>query len=63
MIKITNEFNGKKYELVEEQYLCSGCSFLDKSVGCILPNDQRLFRGVNVCGRLGGIWKEVKDAD
>lgn len=61
MIKITNEIGGKKYELVGESYLCSGCSFLDKRTGCILPNNQRRFGGIGVCGKLGGVWKEVKD--
>lgn len=61
MIKITNEIDGKKYELVKEILLCNKCSFHNKDGDCLLSQEQRRFGSANVCGKLHGIWKEVHD--
>lgn len=60
MIKITNEVNGKLYELVPEKEMtpCEGCAFDKNSdIICSLQND--CFNGCCVCGELHGIWKEI----
>lgn len=61
MIKITNEVGGKKYELVKESLYCVGCDLLDKNNNCMILPEQRRYNGINVCGKLKGIWKEVRD--
>lgn len=61
MIQITIKINGKKYKLVKETLLCEGCSFLTKKGDCLLSNKERRFYNANVCGKLGGIWKEATD--
>jgi hypothetical protein len=67
MIKITNEINGKKYELVPrgDERDCSGCSFeiTTGKYNCSLPLKESLFNDIFVCAHLEGIWKEVRDAD
>lgn len=63
MIRITNEVDGKKYELVEAEIggSCEGCVMNGKSVKeC---RTFSLFHGYGICARLNGIWKEVRDAD
>lgn len=64
MIRITNEINGKKYELVPETEICKGCCFdtdyrNTHSIDCAIEEDG--FNGTCVCHTLRGIWKEVKD--
>jgi hypothetical protein len=61
MIKITNEIDGHWYELVKEEHCCDGCAFLNKYNDCILPQEQRQFYCASVCGKLGGVWKEVRN--
>ena len=62
MIKITNEIEGKLYELVDGRFCgCDGCSFLNKDNDCLLTKEQSEFCSTHVCAQLGGIWKEVKD--
>ena len=66
MIKITNEFRGKKYELVPATEICKGCCFdtdylKTKSIDCTIEEDG--FNGRCVCHALNDIWKEVRDAD
>lgn len=61
MIKITNEIDGKLYELVKDKHICDACSFLTKDNDCILPKEQREFFGINVCGKLCGRWKGIKN--
>lgn len=61
MIRITNEINGKKYELVPEKENCEGCCF-DTNINnldCLIEEDG--FNGRCVCNTLNGIWKEVRD--
>jgi hypothetical protein len=62
MIKITNEINGKLYELVPENEMnpCEGCAF-DKNSDIVCSLKDDCFNGCCVCGELHGIWKEVKD--
>lgn len=57
MIKITNEINGKLYELIESDNGCEGCS-LRKC--CEHWTDAPEWCGCTLCLKLGGIWKEVK---
>jgi hypothetical protein len=63
VIKITNEVDGKKYELVKAEVggSCDGCVMKGK------PHDKcrafSLLWGYGICVRLNGIWKEVRDAD
>jgi hypothetical protein len=63
MIKITNEVNGKKYEL--ERYWHYGyfpCESCDLRETCgEMANNQ--WEGFRVCDVLPGVWKEVRDAD
>lgn len=64
MIKITNEVNGKLYELVPEKNWripCKGCAFTTNNGDgiCLLKDDS--FHGCSVCSMLRCIWKEVKD--
>lgn len=63
MIKITNEIEGKKYELVPEKEMkpCEGCAFTTRNGDglCLLKDD--CFNGYCVCGELRGIWKEVQN--
>lgn len=61
MIRITNEFNGKLYELVPETYICEGCDLKKKCNGSYLEIINGMFNGCNVCGKLHGIWREIKD--
>lgn len=69
MIKITNEVDGKKYELAPAIKSCMGCAFDIEHKGYL--NDcgltkypkHNLYHGKNVCSRMNGIWKEVKDGD
>ena len=59
MIKITNEVNGKKYELVPTTFACEGCDlYEDTNQECMSENE---FDGHSVCLMLGGMWKEVKE--
>ena len=66
MIKIINEVEGKKYELMPEenarQNACVGCAFCVKERKCSLSQPYRIWHKniIGVCGALHGIWKEVK---
>lgn len=63
MLRVTTEVDGKKYELVPDKYICSGCD-LNINKACIVVGEKRslgFFNGQSVCGKLGGIWKEIKD--
>lgn len=61
MIKITNEIDGKKYELMPETDICEGCD-LRKKCDEIRPQvAHSVFNRCCVCAKLYGIWKEVKD--
>lgn len=57
MIRITNEIDGKLYELVPEVYICEGCDLKYECTELV----HSVFNGCAVCGKLHGIWKEVKD--
>lgn len=64
MIKITNEFDGKKYELVIGVTNCKSCAFCNSFEDYYeCTEDQAEFNGILLCDKLNGIWKEVKDAD
>lgn len=65
MVKIINEIDGKKYELIPEINVCEGCAFCDEEICCALANREydRCFHRINICGRFKGIWKEVKDGN
>ena len=60
IIRITNEIDGKKYELVKETHLCDGCAFLEEGnlSGC---ENYFEFNSRAICAKLHGIWKEVRD--
>lgn len=58
MIKITNEIDGKLYELVQRKCGCDECAF-DGCSKCLLPKEHSYFNGHLICVK--GIWKEVKD--
>jgi hypothetical protein len=60
MIKITNEIDGKKYELVNGYGSCAGCAF-NSQFGCCVDMKQRVFNHRLVCKELYGKWKEVRD--
>lgn len=67
MIKITNEIDGKKYELMPAINRCMGCAFEKKQKDyldtCKLTkklSKHALYQGKIVCNRMNGIWKEVK---
>lgn len=62
MIKITNEINGKKYELVNGYGSCNRCVF-DTRFGCRVEMEHRVFNRRLVCAELQGVWKEACDAD
>lgn len=61
MIKITNEIDGLLYELTPETYICEGCDLKKKCHGASPEMVYSVFNGCTVCGKLHGIWKEVKD--
>lgn len=63
MIKITNEIDGKKYELVPETYICEGCDLKKKCSEVGPKMVHSVFNKRAICGKLHGIWKEVNDAD
>lgn len=61
MIRITNEINGKKYEL-ERYYGDLPCESCDLQETCgEKANNQ--WEGIGVCDALPGIWKEVRDGE
>jgi hypothetical protein len=60
MIKITNEIDGKKYELVPSCGCCGGCVF-NSCFGCTLDECHKDFNYRQVCKILLSIWKEVRD--
>lgn len=61
MIKITNEIDGKLYEL--KRYCGdSPCESCDLREACE-ENGNTLWEGFGVCDALPGVWKEVRDAD
>ena len=63
MIKITNEVDGVKYELVPSCGCCGGCAF-NSSFGCTLEEDDcKYFNYRQVCKILLSIWKKVSDVD
>lgn len=57
MIKITNEVDGKKYELVKSDAGCEQCDFQESC------SAAPCWYGMCLCLILEGIWKEVRDAD
>lgn len=57
MIKITNEIDGKKYELVKGEGGCEQCDFQK------FCTSNPCWNGISLCFRLDSIWKEVKDGD
>jgi hypothetical protein len=61
MIRITNELDGKKYELVPEIYICGGCDIKNKCDANHPEREDNIFNGFLVCEKLNGIWKEVRD--
>lgn len=68
MIKITNEINGKLYELVPAIKKCMGCAFdieqKDYLSDCKLTkgySKHAFYQGKIVCSRMDGIWKEIKN--
>lgn len=66
MIKITNEIDGKLYELAPEKdwrIPCKGCAFTTHNGDglCLLKDD--CFNGCCVCSELRGIWKEVQNVN
>jgi hypothetical protein len=68
MIKITNEINGKLYELAPAVHGCMGCAFdikrKDGLGDCKLTKEyskHAFYQGKIVCSRIYGIWKEVQD--
>ena len=67
MIKITNEVDGKLYELMPAVDRCMECDFdterKDYLGDCKLGREHAYYHGKIVCGRMEGIWKEVRDAD
>jgi hypothetical protein len=69
MIKIINEIDGKKYELVPEentrQNSCGGCAFYPTQRKCALSQSHRNWdkNNISVCEALHGIWKEVRDGE
>jgi hypothetical protein len=60
MVKITNEIDGKKYELVPRDS-CDNCDLhgIKTDICQIHPTDNA-FNGRLVCSVLHGMWKEVK---
>ena len=61
MIKITNEINGKLYEL-EICYGDSPCESCDLRESCgEMANNQ--WEGIDICDALPGVWKEVRDGE
>lgn len=60
MIKITNEIDGKLYELVQKKCDCDECAF-NGDPECLLPKEHSYHNGYLICCQ--GIWKEVRDAD
>lgn len=72
MVKITNEIDGKKYELVPNSKGCEGCAFCKKAKlsinKVVVYNDSCKFddgkepnwNDFLVCVDLDGVWKEVK---
>jgi hypothetical protein len=58
MIKITNEIDGKLYELIPGTFACEGCDFYENNPDCISENE---FDGHIICLMLGGIWKKVQN--
>ena len=71
MIKITNEIDGKKYELVPRiggvREPCRGCAHYNGWTGqrktCGFTPYWVEFNDEMVCKKLRGIWKEVRDED
>ena len=59
MVKITNEIDGKKYELVPEICICKGCDLEYKCNENHPDMVNNIFNRCSVCGKLHGIWKEV----
>lgn len=68
MVRVTTEVDGKKYELVPEidNCNCAGCAFYQlPMIRCLLERRYRYkcFKGIKVCEKLHGIWKEIKNED
>lgn len=61
MLRISNEIDGKLYDLVPEIYVCEGCDLMDKCYGAYPEKINSIFNGCSVCDTLRGIWKEVCD--
>lgn len=70
MIRITNEVDGKLYELAPAIHGCMGCAFdieqKDHLGDCKLTKryskeKHAFYQGKIVCSRMYGIWKEVQD--
>ncbi len=62
MIKITNEVDGKKYELVPSHQGCIGCD-LERMCYGIATKRNVIWDETKPCSRLFGVWREVRDAD
>ena len=62
MTKITTEVDGKKYELVSDECICSACALYYKKRS-IMRECAPKFNGYAICGKLAAVWKEVRDAD
>ena len=58
MIKIINDVNGKKYELVHSDEGCKGCSLRKQ---CKHWTEAPQWHTKLLCLKLDGIWKKVKD--
>jgi hypothetical protein len=58
MIKITNEIDGKKYELVESDNGCDDCSLRKR---CKHWTDAPQWGADTLCLKLDGAWREVRD--
>lgn len=62
MVKIINDVDGKKYELVLSHKGCIECDLermcygVDKKLNVIWEESRP-------CSRLSGVWKEIKDED
>jgi hypothetical protein len=59
-VKITCVINGKLYELVPDTYICEGCDLKNKCHDTSIEMTPGVFNRHTLCGKLHGIWKEVK---
>jgi hypothetical protein len=60
MIRIINEIDNKKYELIPNNSEdCSECAFAN--LDAYECDDVDMFCGERLCLKYKGVWKEVKD--